>query len=55
MTFLLVFQNLKMIFLLVVMKNLRKKFDNHDFNRCSVNDEFDRPLSADEVLKAVKK
>ena len=55
MTFLLVFQNLKMIFLLVVMKNLREKNDNHDFNRCSVNDKFDRPLSADEVLKAVKK
>jgi len=29
--------------------------ENHDFNGSSVNDEFDRPISADEVLKAVKK
>ena len=28
--------------------------ENHDFNGSSVNDEFDRPISADEVLKAVK-
>ena len=29
--------------------------ENHDFNGSSVNDEFDRPISADEVLKALKK
>ena len=27
--------------------------ENHDFNGSSANDEFDRPISADEVLKAV--
>ena len=36
------------------MKNLRFFCENHDFNGSSVNDEFDRPISADEVLKAVK-
>ena len=43
-----------MIFLLVVMKT-ENFCENHDFNGSTVNDEFDRPISADEVLKAVKK
>ena len=29
--------------------------ENHDYNGSSANDEFDRPISADEVLKALKK
>ena len=29
--------------------------ENYDFNGSSVNDEFDRPISADEVLKAANK
>jgi len=55
MTFLIIFQTLKMIFLLVAMKNLRFFCENHDYNGSSANDEFDRPISADEVLKALKK
>ena len=38
-----------MIFLLVAMKNLSFFCENYDFNGSSVNDEFDRPISADEA------